>query len=201
LDNTAFISGNADRFLVKPTLPLPTEIPNDKLDWLIQVTRDQYWTIGVLSQGRWLDWLASLPLEQRFDLPSGVCSLLVHSYPGSDESPGLNPAQPDDVVRGLFGSVDETLIFVGHTHTVQDRRIDDKRIINPGCIGKPVGLDTRATYAIVNADEMTYDVCQYYVEYDTEAVIQQLYDLGYPGADFMTQFYRGEYIPEWQRSE
>lgn len=196
LHHATFISGNADRYLVNPTLPLPNEIPQDRLDWLIEMTRDQYWTIGALSQNRWLDWLSSLPRELRFALPGDQHALLVHSYPGSDEDPGLKPTQSDDFVRTLFGSADETLIFVGHTHQVQERRLDGKHIINPGCIGKPVGADTRASYAILTVQEATYDVQQHYVAYDTDAVIQQMVDVGYPGAAYMQQFYRGEYVPE-----
>ncbi len=197
LHNATFIHGNGDRYLTNPSLLHPTEIPMNQLNWLIKMTRDQFWTIGALGQSQWLDWLAALPLEQRIILPNGIRSLLVHSFPGSDGDPGLNPNQSEEVVRSLFGAVEETLIFVGHTHILQDRHLDEKRIINPGCVGKPVGLDTRATYVILNVRETTYDVQRYYVTYDTEAVIQQLYDVSYPGADYMKQFYRGEYVPQW----
>lgn len=200
LPHAAFISGNADRYLVNPTLPLPDEIPQDRLDWLIEMTRDLYWTVGALSQNRWLDWLASLPPEQRFTLGDQRI-LLVHSYPGSDEDPGLKPTQSDEFVWGMFGSVEESLIFVGHTHQVQERHLDGKHIINPGCIGKPVGVETRASYAILTVQGTAYDVQLHYVPYNTEAVIQQLVDVGYPGAAYMEQFYRGKYVPEWQRNE
>ena len=77
----------------------------------------------------------------------------------------------------------------------------DKHIFNPGCIGKVVGKELRASYAIFEADKNGYSLTPHYVEYDTEAVIEQLYNLNFPTPEFMAQFYRGDYVPMREREE
>lgn len=196
LPKAQFIRGNSDRYLFNPDLPPPSTMPPDKINWLVEVTRSQYWTIGALSQTRWLDWLAQLPIEYHFQLSDGIQGLLVHSHPGSDDGIGFHPGQSDAEVKALFGAVDENLIFVGHTHILQQRKVDDQHILNTGSVGKPVSADTRATYLMMTIHDAGYDVTSYHVPYDTEAVIQQMHDIRFPDAEFMEQFYRGDYLSE-----
>ena len=189
------IYGNADEIIFNRDFQFDPLTP-DNAQWQIELTRDIYWTIGRLTTSQ-LDWLAALPLEIRITLPNGSHVLLVHSQPGSHRDTGLLPVQSDDEVRQCFASAAEQLIFVGHTHMQQERCIDDKHIVNPGCIGKPITTNPNATYTLLTADEKGYVITQHQVEYDMNAVIADLYSKRYPGADYMAHFYRGEYVPPW----
>ncbi len=189
LPNTTFIRGNTDRYLTHPSLPSPTDLPLDRLDWLINTTQSHYWPLGALSQTRWLDWLKKLPLEKHMQPSDALDVLLVHSRPGYDDGIGLMPDQDDRTVYNMFHNAEENLIFVGHTHRLQNRKVRDKHIINTGCIGKPVTPDKRATYTILNVTDDSYEVQSYHVAYDTKAVIQHMEAVGFPETDRMRDLY------------
>lgn len=195
LPNVQYLRGNTDRYLTETELPSASDYPPERYDWLLKAACAQYWTVGALSQTRWFKWLNDLALDYRIQLEDGTDVLLVHSYPGSDDGEGFHPKQSDDEVAKLFSKADESLIFVGHTHILQERKINHQHILNTGSIGKPVGTDTRATYLILASDASGYDVTPYHVDYDTEAVIQQMHAIGFPDAQGMEKFYRGEFIP------
>lgn len=196
LPNAIYLSGNSDRYLTTPSLPSPVDVSRERLTWLIDVTRDQYWTIGALQQAGWMDWLRPLHFEYRTMTDNDIPVALMHSSSGTDENPGLLPTQTDDEVWDIYGEVEENLIFVGHTHALCERRINGKHIVNTGCIGKPVGTDIKATYALLETSGADYTVTLHAVEYDVEATIRHL-DTHYPGADFMRPFYQGEVMPVW----
>lgn len=203
LPNAIFICGNGEKMLVNPPFPsaedLATVDDGEIMKGVLQSWCDLSWTVGALAQGEWLQWMADLSLEYRITLPDGTSVLLVHASPNTCKGKGLTPDQSDDEVWDKFGVAEETLIFVGHMHKVQERFIKDKHIIGLGSIGKPIGKELRASYAILDADETGYTITQHYAEYDTEAFIQQLYEVHYPTPTFLEQFYRGEYVPKWER--
>ena len=205
LPNATFIYGNGDKILLDAPFPsaedLATVDDSEIMKRILQGWCDLSWTIGALAHDNWLDWLGQLPLDYRTTLPDGTSVLLVHARPNEYHGKGLTPDLTDDEVWQDFSVAEESLIIVGHMHKVQERFIEDKHIIGLGCIGKPIGKELRASYAILDADETGYSITHHYVTYDTEAFIQQLYDVHFPTPTFLEQFYRGEYVPKWEREE
>lgn len=205
LENSTFIYGNNDRYMLDMDFPSVADMakiddPNT-MNWLLHFWCDLSWTVGAIAKNGWMDWLAQLPLEIRRILPDGTSVLLVHARPGEHNGKSLTPDLTDDEVWELFGHVPEDLIFIGHTHKIQERRINGKHIFNPGCIGKPTDTDVRATYAILEADENGYSITPHFVEYNIEPVIEQLYQFKYPTPDYVTQFYRGDVVPPWEEEK
>lgn len=205
LSDASYIYGNGDKYLLDMNFPSAEDLTTvDDMEIMKSVMQswcDLSWTVGAIARNGWLKWLAQLPLEIRRTLPDGTSVLLVHARPGEDNGKSLTPDLTDDEVWELFGHVPEDLIIIGHMHKVQERRINGKHIFNPGAIGKPIGKELRASYAILEADEKGYSLTPHYVEYDTEAVIEQFYTLNYPTPEFIAEFYRGDYVPMWEREK
>ena len=155
------------------------------------------WTRGCLVQAGWYDWLAMLPVEQRLTLPDGTTVLGVHASPGTNDGSGMNPVQTDEQVMALFGQAAETLILVGHTHMPQERRINGKHIVNPGCIGNPFGADTSACYGLLDADAQGYTVTLHRAAYDVSPVLKAIDERHYPDPPYVRKFYRGVFFMEW----
>ncbi|MAS32454.1 MAG: hypothetical protein CL610_00520 [Anaerolineaceae bacterium] len=165
----------------------------------VETNTSYSWTRGCVTQTGWYEWLTTLPLEQRLTLPDGTSLLAVHASPGNNNGDGLHPRQSDEAVQALFGMAEESLILVGHTHLPQERRLNGQHIVNPGSIGNPLGADTRACYGILDADESGYRISLHRVTYDTTAVLRQLDQLHHPVPGYISTFYRGEFIPRWDR--
>ena len=205
IPDATYIYGNGDKYMLEMNFPSAEDLAevddNDMMKRILHSWCDLSWTVGAVAKDGWLKWLAQLPLEVRRTLPDGTSVLLVHARPGEDNGKSLTPDLTDDEVWGLFGHAPEDLIIIGHMHCVQERQIKGKCIFNPGSIGKPVGTDVRATYAILEADEKGYSLRPYSVEYDAQAVIEQYHQVNFPTPEFMAQFYRGDYVPMWEREK
>lgn len=200
LPNAIYIRGNADRMVFDPPkLEDVVDLSPEQIKRTIESYSDLSWTIGTLAHKGWVDWLADLPLDYRATLPDGTQVLLVHAAPNTDYGRGIKPEYSDEEVRERFCVVEDDLIIVGHTHKVQERRLDGKHIVNVGCIGKPVGTELRASYAILDADEQGYTITMHFVAYDTEAFLARLREVYFPTPEYMETYYRGQFVPTWER--
>ena len=95
------------------------------------------WTQGVLSSGRWCQWLEQLPLEIRCELPDGTRMLGVHSAPGHDDGLGLLAgSSPDELLERVRGC-DADLVFGGHHHMPLDERVGSFHLVNLGSVSNP----------------------------------------------------------------
>ena len=201
LPNARFVRGNADRYVATGDRPAPTVDDTRKnpalAATLAEVAGNFGWTQGYLEACGWLDWLRSLPLEQRLALPDGTSVLLVHSAPGTDDGFGLNPSLSDDELRTSLIASNEQIICVGHFHMALDRKLDGKRIINPGSVSNNFPPDLRASYAILTANAEGYQVTYYRVDYDRQAVIDALRCSSNPGAGFAVLFMEGKIRASW----
>jgi predicted phosphodiesterase len=201
LPNALFVRGNADRYVTSEDRPSPTlddarENPA-LLPVLAEVSGSFAWTKGYLTARGWLDWLASLPLEQRVTLPDGTQVLLIHAAPGADEFPDLHPALTDDEFSTRVAGADADLICVGHFHLPMDRRLNGVRAINPGAISNNFPQDQRAAYAILSADASGYSIRYYRVDYDRQAAIEATKRSGNPGAGYILRFFEGKIRAPW----
>ncbi|GAB5493590.1 MAG: metallophosphoesterase family protein [Phototrophicaceae bacterium] len=203
LPNATFIYGNSDKILLDAPYPsaedLATIDDSTVMEGVLQSWCDLSWTVGALAPDNWLKWLSKLPLDYKTTLPDGTSVLCVHASPNDYTGRGLTPEQRDDEVWENFGMAEEDLIIVGHRHKHQERFINDKHIICVTSIGKNIGKNPRAGYAILESDETGYTVTLHDVEFDTDKAIQQLYDVHFPTPSFLEKFYRGNFVPPWER--
>jgi hypothetical protein len=148
-----------------------------------------------------LEWVQSLPLEYRFEMPDGTRVLCVHASPGLDDGSGITPVQTDDELQGLLEGCDADLVLVGHTHWPLDRQAGGVRAVNPGSVAYPWAPDLRASYAVIEADAASYTVEIVRVPFDIEAVLNAIRASGYyPNPEWLIGRYSSDRRPSWQPS-
>ena len=200
LANAVFVRGNTDRYVVRGELPHPQIedaqnnpqlVPN-----LVEIVSSFSWTRGVITYTGWFDWLARLQLEYRLTLPDGTRVLLVHAAPGTDDGSGIRLDHTDDDLRVILKGCDADLIFVGHTHILLDKIVDGTRIVNLGSISNPNTPDLRASYVTIETTNSGYSLEFQRVEYDYNAVIDNIYAVKHPTPDYLVGFMQGKHLSE-----
>lgn len=201
LPHAFFLRGNHDRYTVTGERPGPTleqaQAQPHLVPLLLAMATNLAWTQGHISASGWWNWLAQLPLELRLTLPDGTRMLGVHAAPGLDDGPGITPLLSDDELRALLAPAEADLMIVGHTHVPLDRMIEQVRVVNLGSVSNPMRSRLEASYALLEADATSYHVQLRYVEYDRQAVIEELQRVKHPTVDFLAKFMRGEMLPPW----
>ena len=81
------------------------------------------------------------------------------------------------------GAREGDLIAFGHTHKPWHRVVEGVHFVNTGSVGKPKDGDWRASYVLVEADEMIENVQFVRVEYDLERAVE-----GVMGSDLPDEF-------------
>ena len=201
LPNTSFSRGNHDRYTVTGERPGPTlEQAQDKpklMPFVLAMATNLAWTQGHIRASGWWNWLENLPLELRLTLPDGTRLLGVHAAPGLDDGPGIIPLLSDEELRTLLAAAEADLVIVGHTHVALDRTIDQVRVVNLGCISNPMSSRLEASYALLEADSSGYSMQMRYVDYDRQAVINELQRIKHPTVEYLTKMLRGQLLPPW----
>lgn len=195
------VRGNTDRYVVTGERPgpMPAEAETDAslVARVVEIAGNFAWTQGAVRAAGWADWLAALPVEQRLRLPDGTRVLLVHAAPGADDGWGFRPDLDEASAASLLADCAAGLVCVGHTHTPQDRRVGEVRVINPGGVSNPSPPDLRASYALLEADARGYVVTFRRVEFDRAAVLAEIDRVCHPAAGYLRQFMLGQYRPPW----
>lgn len=173
------VCGNTDRYLVEKRYPTSA----GKSGWQAQVLASFPWTAERLGQNG-LQFLASLPRQQRLFLTEEHSILAVHGSPHSDEE-NIRPDTPEEELRQMFvNSPSFNLLLCAHTHVPVNRVVDDRRIVNVGSVGLPFDGDPGASYAIVHLQPGgDYRVEFRRVAYDIEAVVSDLFAVAHPAAE------------------
>ena len=83
----------------------------------------------------------------------------------------------------LIGDARANLILYGHIHYASSGTVHGQRLASIGATGFPFDRDQRAAYAIVTWDGTAWRVAHRRVDYDVQAVIDDLHDSGAPFAD------------------
>jgi predicted phosphodiesterase len=113
-----------------------------------------------------------------------------HGSPRSDHEV-VTPATPADRFAALTARVEERVLVTGHTHIQFDRRVGDRRSVNPGSVGLPyhLGAPGTAYWAMLGPDvslrQTTYRLA------DTLARLG-----GDPGAEKIAGLLADPYTPE-----
>jgi predicted phosphodiesterase len=187
LPNARFVRGNTDRKTL--TGPFPASKAKDlpsspaKIMDLIQSERHFAWTRGAITAVGALDWLATIPLEQRVTLPDGTRVLIVHASPGQDDGSGINSRMSDIEIAAALEGCDADLVIAGHTHTPLDKTVNGVRIFTLGSVSLPVTRERRAMWTLLRADSRGYELERHFVEYDIDTVIHQLEQVHHPASE------------------
>lgn len=201
LPNALYSRGNHDRYTVTGERPGPTleqaQAQPQLVPLLLAMATNLAWTQGHIRASGWWNWLEDLPLELRLTLPDGTRVLGVHAAPGLDDGPGIIPLLNDEELRALLAPAEADLVIVGHTHVPLDRTIDQVRVVNLGSVSNPMRSRLEASYALLEADSVGYNVQMRYVDYDRQAVIDELQRIKHPTVDFLAKMLRGELLPPW----
>lgn len=201
LPNAVFSRGNHDRYTVTGERPGPTleqaQAKPKLMPFLLAMASNLAWTQGQIRASGWWNWLEDLPLELRLTLPDGTHMIGVHAAPGLDDGPGIIPLLSDAELRALLAPAEADLVIVGHTHVPLDRTIDQVRVVNLGSVSNPMRSRLEASYALLEADSSGYKLQMRYVDYDRQAVIDELQRVKHPTVEFLTKMLRGEILPPW----
>src|ERR1051326_4776761 len=201
LPNVRCVQGNTDRYVVKGQRPYPSveDARSDPglIPRLVEISHSFAWTQGVVYAGGWFDWLAALPLEERFDLPDGSRLLGVHVAPGQVDGPGIHPRLSDAELVSHVQNAGADLVCVGHTHWPVDRTVAGVRVINSGSVSNPIAFDLRASYARIEATSNSVHVEHRRIAYDVDSVIDAVERSHHPAGAYIISHMRGERRPWW----
>jgi predicted phosphodiesterase len=169
------IRGNNELYLLDHGTPRAPAAWNDReqyplLPWLQrQFTPDLR---GIIAA--WPDTLCL-----RF--PNGPAIRVVH---GTQRSPweGLYPDASEDELRASLADTLEDHVIAGHTHIAMDRRIERRRVINPGPVGVPLDGSFDARYVILKSDGGGWQPTFRRVAYDRQPLFDEFERL-----DFLSQ--------------
>ncbi|MCS6867112.1 MAG: metallophosphoesterase family protein [Gemmataceae bacterium] len=112
-------------------------------------------------------FLADLPTSRMFWL-GGKRYLLVHATP-RDPMDEYAPPDPEFWKPRLAG-LNVDYVIVGHTHIPYTLQVNGTRIINPGSVGLSRDNDPRASYAIIDGDEVQLKRTIYPIDQTLRAV-------------------------------
>jgi putative phosphoesterase len=198
LPNVRFVQGNTDRYLVTGRRP-PQPRVEDAHRWSTLPTFLQgreanfSWTIEQLNY-EWYSFLRELPEEERLDAPGSGSILGVHGSPVGDEI-GIWAETGDAELEEMLSGLHCKLLLCGHTHQPLDRSVNQTRVINVGSVGLPLDGDRRAAYCSVDLERGQCEVELYRVEYEVDAVIDKLTEVGHPAMDWVASRLRLAAVP------
>ncbi|XIA64122.1 metallophosphoesterase family protein [Bradyrhizobium sp. TZ2] len=117
------------------------------------------------------DWLAALPERLDFEI-AGLPIKMMHGGPASQLSQRVKSVTPEvrEFARGR-------LLVLGNTHVPLTEIALEHAIVNPGSVGLPTNGDRRAQAAIFDTE--TRSLTSVRVDYDNEAVVSSMRNLGY----------------------
>ncbi len=116
-----------------------------------------------------VEYLGSLPIGA-----STKNTFITHASRG-DLFGYLRPDTPVEVFD-VFNDLEESVVFIGHTHIPMDRHVKGRRYINPGSLGQPRDGDWRGAYAFFEDEELYFDR----VGYDIDTTVEKMKNAGLP---------------------
>ena len=195
LPNVKVIRGNTDRYVFAGDRPPPTmeEAAQDssKLTALVECAGTFAWTQGAVTSGGWLDWLTKLPLEVETHLPDETIVLGVHAAPGRDDGLGIKVGMSNEEIGFVLAGCSADVVLGGHHHRTLDVLVNGIRAINVGAVSNPMPPDLRASYVVIDSDPASHTIQFRQVDYDREAVVDQLHKVKHPARNWIIDRFRG----------
>jgi putative phosphoesterase len=180
------VRGNTDEMLWAPESLTNYATANPKLTPILFRIHDTIApTVASIGDER-LRWLEQLPRRYSREGLS-----LVHASPG-DLWRAPMPNASDDELRHTYGSLGSRVVVYGHIHCPYIRRLPDLIVANAGSVSQSYDGDTRASYLIMDEEQITTRR----VDYDVQSEAQDLLHSGLPHAAWMARILlTGKYCP------
>lgn len=124
------------------------------------------WTSGVFDQPS-RDYLNQLELGARLKVFDKNIAMF-HGSVGS----AVEYVFEEDLSADMFESADAEILILGHTHVPYVVRFERGLAVNPGSVGQPRDRDPRASYAILDPEQMTCEIRR--VSYDIEGAVASI---------------------------
>ena len=97
----------------------------------------------------------------------------------------------------MLDLADADILCAGHTHFPLARRVGQRSAVNLGSVSNPSRHgDGTASYVIIDATGPKADISHRSVDYDMQAVLQQLLDLRHPALGFIEDSYFKQHLNE-----
>jgi predicted phosphodiesterase len=187
------VRGNTDRWVTEGvTDPPPRRYRDDEhlLRWA-ELSRVCGWTAGALAQRGLLDWLITLPTEQRLTLPDGSTLVAVHGSPLSDELP-IGPATSPHEMQHRLQGCSANIVCAGHTHRAWSGRCEHCELYTVRSVSNPVGKDKSAGYAIIQATSEGHAIEMRNVAYDFQPALGRAREARHPCAEMLRRAFACE---------
>ncbi|MHB8572164.1 MAG: metallophosphoesterase family protein [Candidatus Dormibacteria bacterium] len=127
-----------------------------------------------------IDWLRSQPESWQLDAVR-----LVHASPNDLwNAPG--PDATDQELTDTYAADGVEVAVYGHIHRPYVCRIGALVVANSGSAGMTFDGDPRASYLLIDGDQVTV----HRVEYDVSLECRDLTEVGHPGADWLSEMRR-----------
>ncbi len=130
-----------------------------------------------------INYLREMPLRKVIEI-DGLKLYIVHGSPRVPLYGYVYPDLPDNELSnlliekssyGVAKKIKSDFIILGHTHIPMIRRINNSMIVNPGSVGQPRDVDTRASFAILNTEKRSFEIQR--VKYPIDEVISRIKEL------------------------
>jgi putative phosphoesterase len=140
---------------------------------------------AILGEER-LRWLESLPAAYSHD-----SFTLVHASP-QDLWRAPGPSASDEELQNTYASLAAQVVVYGHIHCPYIRGLQAMTVANTGSVSQSYDGDRRASYLVVDGENLTIRR----VEYDVEAEASELLHCGLPHAEWLSRILlAGKYCP------
>ncbi|MDY6788477.1 MAG: metallophosphoesterase family protein [Candidatus Nanohaloarchaea archaeon] len=124
------------------------------------------------------EFLEGLPLRREERL-GGKKVFLAHGSPVSPLKEYVKPRYVDEsFLDRCFHNDWPDILIMGHTHIPFEKKIGNTLVMNPGSVGQPRDGDPRASYAVLDTEEMSAEIMRR--DYNLDKVAQEVKDEGLP---------------------
>jgi putative phosphoesterase len=174
---TFVIKGNADEWVVRGIQQ--GEVPDKALSMM---RAEQEWICSHMDQ-KSIEYLRDLPTELKLEAEG----LLIHAFHATPKSlfDVVLPHESDELLSTKMMGTEADLYVYAHIHRPYIRYINGKCIINLGSVGLPFDGLPKASYALVDIHEGTFQTSIIRVRYDIEKTIKQFEESDYPNRETM----------------
>ncbi len=180
--NTEVIKGNADEWVVRGVKQ--GEVPEQALEMM---NKERDWICSQLTEES-IDYLRNLPIE----LTMEQYGLRIHAFHATPESlfEVVLPSENEETLSSKLMSNEADLFIYAHIHRPYIRYINGKCIMNIGSVGIPFDGVKRASYAIVDISEESFQTSIVRVAYDINQTIDQFQNSDYPNKGQLIEILR-----------
>ncbi|HEY7630375.1 MAG TPA: metallophosphoesterase family protein, partial [Thermoleophilaceae bacterium] len=136
------------------------------------------WTLEHTDQAS-KDFMRDLPFDLHFEV-GGRRVHLVHGSPRKVNE-YLFEDKPASLYERLAGAEQDRVLVFGHTHKPWVHEFGGVLFVNCGSVGKPKDGDPRGAFAVLRPAVDSVEVTIERVDYDADAVAEQVRQAGLPG--------------------